>query len=214
MNERPEASSAGNPARAIAAPAGVRVTLPSTVRRRLLACGALLAATGMPARAAIDPRGTRPGSDDRAGTHARIALLNTHTGERIDVVYREAGGYVPEALAAIDRVLRDHRTGEVAPIDPQLLDLVHRLGAMLVTQQPFHVISGYRSPATNAKLAAASDGVARASLHLSGRAIDLRLPGRPLTELRSAAMRLASGGVGFYPRSEFVHVDTGRVRAW
>lgn len=180
-------------------------------RRRLLAGAAagLLVAAAAPARARA---ALHPAAPDAAT--ARIALLNTHTGERLDLVYREAGVHVRGALAEIDRLLRDHRSGEVAPIDPGLLDQLHALGARLDARQPFHVISGYRSPATNARLAAAGGGVARDSLHLRGCAIDLRLPGRSLSEVRAAALSLQAGGVGFYPRSDFVHIDTGRVRSW
>jgi uncharacterized protein YcbK (DUF882 family) len=178
----------------------LRPGAPAAGRRRLL-----LAAAAAPLAGLARPAFAAP---------ARLALLNTHTGERLDLVYREAGDYVPEAMSAIDHLLRDHRTGDVFPIDRQLLDLLHTLAGRLEAAQPFHVISGYRSPATNAKLAAASDGVARASLHLQGRAIDIRLPGHDLEQLRRAALSLQAGGVGFYRRSDFVHVDTGRVRSW
>lgn len=146
--------------------------------------------------------------------HLRLAFVNTHTGERLDAVYRERGRYLDDALAAIDRLLRDHRSDEVMPIDRSLLDSLVALRSKLDTSQPFHVISGYRSPATNARLAAASGGVARASLHLQGRAIDIRMPGRPLEQVRAAALALRAGGVGFYAKSDFVHLDTGRVRSW
>lgn len=192
----------------------------SPPRRRLLGYGAMLVAA-LPATRAHASSSRPPGEPVGAGRWespdrgtAKLALVNTHTGERIDLVYRESGAYVPQALAEIDRVLRDHRTNQIAPIDPALLDLVHRLGGLLDARQPFHVISGYRSPVTNARLATAGSGVARTSLHLAGRAIDLRLPGRPLEDLRAAALQLGRGGVGYYPRSDFVHVDTGRVRAW
>jgi len=130
------------------------------------------------------------------------------------VVFRERGRHLPDALAAIDRLLRDHRTDQVAPIDPALLDTLAVLRARLQTSQSLHVISGYRSPVTNAMLAAAGDGVARHSLHLEGRAIDIRVPGRALDDVRRTAIALQSGGVGVYRRSDFVHVDTGRVRVW
>ena len=129
-------------------------------------------------------------------------------------MYREGGKYLDDALAAIDHLLRDHRTDDVVPIDRALLDNLASLREMLDTTEPFHVISGYRSPATNAKLAAASDGVARKSLHLQGRAIDIRMPGRELEQVRRAALAMNAGGVGYYRRSDFVHLDTGRVRTW
>lgn len=167
----------------------------------------LLAAAGA---APLSARAGLPGRAD----HRSLAFLNTHTGERLDVVYVDGGRYQQDALAAIDRLLRDHRTDEVVPIDRMLLDTLARLRDSLDTTQPFHVISGYRSPATNAHLAAASSGVARRSLHMEGRAIDIRLPGRPLEAVRRAAVALRAGGVGFYRGSDFVHVDTGRVRTW
>jgi len=175
--------------------------------RRLVLRASLLAAIGVaPLRSHAMPR--------RQPEPLRLAFLNTHTGERLDVVYAEQGRYQDDALAAIDRLLRDHRTGEVASIDRTLLDALARLRASLETEQPFHVISGYRSPATNARLAAASSGVARRSLHLEGRAIDIRLPGRSLEQVRRAAVSLQAGGVGYYRSSDFVHLDTGRVRTW
>jgi len=175
--------------------------------RRLVLRASLLAAVGAaPLRAHAMLQ--------RPAEHQRLAFLNTHTGERLDVVYAEQGRYHEDALAAIDHLLRDHRTGEVAAIDRPLLDTLARLRGALDSAQPFHVISGYRSPATNARLAAASGGVARRSLHLEGRAIDIRMPGRSLEQLRSAAISLNAGGVGYYRSSGFVHLDTGRVRTW
>jgi uncharacterized protein YcbK (DUF882 family) len=158
--------------------------------------------------------GTSVGAGADAPDHRRLAFSNTHTGERLDVVYSEGGRYLEDALAAIDHLLRDHRTDEVRPIDRALLDVLASLRDKLDTAEPFHVISGYRSPATNAKLAAASGGVARNSLHLQGRAIDIRVPGRPLAQVRGAALAMGAGGVGYYRSSDFVHLDTGRVRSW
>lgn len=146
---------------------------------------------------------------------ARLAFMNTHTSESLSVVYRDGDRYLTEAMARIDRVLRDHRTGEVHPIDPALLDQLDRLAGLLgVGKQPYHVISGYRSPTSNARLAARSGGVATRSLHMSGRAIDIRIPGVPLARVREAALDMKVGGVGYYPKSDFVHLDTGRVRHW
>lgn len=144
----------------------------------------------------------------------RIALLNLHTGERCDVVYREGSACVAGAMAQVNKVLRDHRTGEVHAIEPRLLDLLGVLAGRLDFAGPFHVISGYRSPASNAKLHAASSGVATKSLHMQGMAMDIRAPGRPLTAVRDTALAMKAGGVGFYPASDFVHVDVGRVRQW
>ena len=146
-----------------------------------------------------------------------LSFLHTHTGERLEVEYCCGGKYQPDALKAIDRLLRDFRANEIKPIDPKLLDLLHELGGTLETDRPFHVISGYRAPKTNAMLQArggAHSGVASGSLHQVGKAIDIRLPGVKLDHLRGAARSLHLGGVGYYPSSNFVHVDTGRVRYW
>jgi uncharacterized protein YcbK (DUF882 family) len=143
-----------------------------------------------------------------------LAFAHTHTGEFLSLVYADAAGYRADALAAIDHHLRDFRTQEVHPIDPALLDLLHALAGSLGTREPFHVISGYRSPRTNATLRARSEGVARHSLHMEGKAIDIRVPGVQLARVREAALDLRRGGVGFYPGPDFVHVDTGRVRTW
>lgn len=143
-----------------------------------------------------------------------IALHNLHTGEHVNSVYWENGKYVPETLQRINWVLRDFRTDEVCKISPDLLELLARLHDKLRSREPFQVISGYRSPATNAMLAEMTDGVAQNSLHMQGMAIDIRVPDRSLVKVHRAAVSLAAGGVGFYPRSDFVHVDIGRVRRW
>jgi uncharacterized protein YcbK (DUF882 family) len=143
-----------------------------------------------------------------------LSFYNLHTGESLKAVYYENGGYVAGALKEIDYVLRDFRANEVKPIDPRLLDLLVALHDRLGTTAPYHVISGYRSPKTNAMLHAYSEGVAAHSLHIDGRAIDIRVPGRNLSTLHDAALALRAGGVGYYPHSDFVHVDTGRVRHW
>lgn len=144
----------------------------------------------------------------------RLDMLNLHTGERAKVTYWEKGRYLPDALQSIDKVLRDHRSGEQHQIDPKLLDLMEYLRYCMGCTQPFHIISGYRSPATNAMLAANSSGVATHSLHMQGKAIDIRLPGVPLATLRKAAISLNAGGVGYYPKSDFIHLDTGAPRSW
>lgn len=145
---------------------------------------------------------------------ATLSLLNLHTGETLRATYREAGRYLPDALAAFDKVLRDHRTGAVHAIAPQLLDLVATLTERIGGSQTVQIISGYRSPVTNAALHKASSGVATRSLHMDGKALDIRVPGVDLARLRDAALGLKLGGVGFYPASNFVHVDVGRVRRW
>jgi uncharacterized protein YcbK (DUF882 family) len=143
-----------------------------------------------------------------------LSLHHTHTGEKLTAEYFVRGAYVPDALAAINHHLRDFRTSEEHLIDPALLDLLHRLSAVTETTKPFQVISGFRSPKTNQRLREKSAGVAASSLHMVGKAIDIRLADVPLPALRAAALDLKAGGVGFYPDSDFVHVDTGRVRRW
>lgn len=144
-----------------------------------------------------------------------LALAHTHTHEDIDLVYAIGPRYEPTALQALDHFLRDHYSGEVGRIDPRLHDLLHAVRTVLQAREPFHVISGYRSPATNDRLQRTrGGGVATRSLHMDGRAIDVRLPGVPLADLRDAALSLKGGGVGYYPQERFVHLDTGRVRRW
>lgn len=152
---------------------------------------------------------TRPAADAR-----RLFLHNLHTGETLKTVYWESGAYVDDALAEARHVLRDWRNGQQHEMDPELFDLFHDLRARLDVERPFQIISGYRSPATNAALHARSSGVATHSLHMKGKATDLRVEGVELRHLRRAALDLKRGGVGFYPVSNFVHVDTGRVRQW
>ncbi len=143
-----------------------------------------------------------------------LAFQHLHTGEHLDIVYWAEGHFQPEALHHINWLLRDFRTGEVHPIDPHLLDILAATRQRLNSHAPFQVISGYRSPATNAMLASSTEGVAHNSLHMRGQAIDIRLPDRHLSLLHRVAIALRGGGVGYYPHSDFVHVDTGRVRYW
>lgn len=142
-----------------------------------------------------------------------LAFYHTHTGETLSAVYFDAGRYVPDALGALNQLLRDFRSGEVAAIDPQLFDLLYVLN-QTCGAGTFEIISGYRSPQTNQLLRRRSGGVAAGSLHLHGRAIDIRLRGCDTGRLRDAALALRQGGVGYYRDSDFVHVDTGRVRTW
>jgi uncharacterized protein YcbK (DUF882 family) len=128
-------------------------------------------------------------------------------------VYWADGGYIPESLAAINKVLRDHRSGTIHEIDRRLLDLLSQLRTTLDSTESFQIISGYRSPQTNAKLRSQSNGVATHSLHMDGMAADITLPGRSLQLIKKAAIAMKAGGVGYYP-SQFVHVDVGRVRTW
>ena len=175
-------------------------------RRSFLKTSAVLAtALGVPAlaRAAV------------AAPHERVLrLYNTHTGESIKSVFWAEGQFIPEAVADINKLLRDHRNDSVANMDPQLLMLLDRVSNTLGPNNMLHVISGYRSPESNAKLAAASGGVAKHSMHLEGKAIDIRMPGKNLATLHKAAMNARGGGVGYYPESQFVHLDTGRPRNW
>lgn len=143
-----------------------------------------------------------------------ISLFNTHTRESITLPYFADGAYLPESLARLSSFLRDHRTGEEHAIDPSLYDILNDLRLATRSRSPFQVISGYRSPRTNAVLREAGRGVARGSMHLQGRAIDVRLKDVDSAVLRDAALELRRGGVGYYRQSDFVHVDTGRVRRW
>jgi uncharacterized protein YcbK (DUF882 family) len=143
-----------------------------------------------------------------------LSFMNTHTGETFADAYWENGSYIPDAMTAINHVMRDHRSGEVHEIDPRLMDLLHTLKTSVGARAPYQIISGYRSPATNAALHARSNGVATRSLHMDGRAIDIRVGGVDLPRLRDAAIDMQAGGVGYYEASDFIHVDTGRVRRW
>jgi len=147
----------------------------------------------------------------------RLRFYHTHTGERLDVVYRRGDQYIPAALDQLDHFLRDHRTGDMRHYDPRVFDLLHDLTASLHDSDgEIDVICGYRTPWSNEFLRTrrAHTGVARHSLHMQAEAIDIRLPGIPTSELRDAALRLHRGGVGYYSSSDFVHVDVGRVRQW
>jgi uncharacterized protein YcbK (DUF882 family) len=143
-----------------------------------------------------------------------VCLDNLHTGESMEAVYWEQGDYIPDVLDAVNNHLRDFRTGDVHPIDPRLLDLLDAVAAKTETKAKFQVISGYRSPATNAMLHERSAEVAKKSFHMSGMAIDIRLPDVQLDHLHAAATSLGRGGVGIYSASNFVHIDVGPVRAW
>lgn len=143
-----------------------------------------------------------------------LAFYNTHTSESLKTVYWAEGAYQKEGLQEINNILRDHRADEVYPIDRDLLDLLFVLRSRLNSRKSFHIISGYRSPATNAILRKQSSGVAKRSYHMQGKAIDIRLPGCELTKLHKAALAMQAGGVGSYPASDFIHVDVGPVRRW
>ena len=143
-----------------------------------------------------------------------LSFYNTHTGERLVVEYFAGGAYVPDALTEVNWFLRDFRTGGVHDIDPGVLDILTKVHDLTGARRPFDVISGYRSPETNEMLRRRSREVASGSLHQVGKAIDVRLPGVELTRVRNAGLSLGLGGVGYYRKSNFVHLDTGRVRRW
>lgn len=177
----------------------------SPARRRLLGAG-----MGLVAGLALAPTLAMA----NVSAERRLRFLNLHTGERLDATYFSDQQLVATECRAVDRVLRDFRTGEIAEIDRNLLDFLWRLQRRVGRGGEFHVISGYRSPKTNEALRAAGRGVVRRSLHTQARAIDIRLPGCNLADLRQAALDLQLGGVGYYPKSDFIHIDTGRVRFW
>lgn len=185
-----------------------------------LACGmsAARAEEGLAAALAPAPADTSAGGLVervlRPGASRVIELFNTHTSERLRLAYRSATGFVPDSLAKLQWLLRDHRANESAPIDPQLFDQLAALAAAAGVEPRYQIISGYRSPNTNARLASAGRGVATRSLHMQGKAIDVRLHGVPCDALRDLALAAAQGGVGYYQKSDFVHLDTGRVRSW
>ena len=144
----------------------------------------------------------------------KINFRNQHTGEKFSGTYRVGNRYLPEAFADINHILRDFRTGDEFPIDPRTVDILYMIQNKLDTTSGFEILSGYRSPKTNAMLYRTSSGVAKNSLHMTGQAIDLRLAGFSTSTVRDAARSLKAGGVGYYPKSGFVHVDTGKVRHW
>jgi len=152
---------------------------------------------------------TPPAARDR-----KLSFYNTHTGEKLIATFWSDGNYLDDGLEQINWILRDHRAGMVSAIDPKLLDLLHQLQSKIEHPGEFHIISGYRSPATNKLLRKKSSGVAKHSYHMLGKAIDVRLPGFDTHQLRQAAVALKEGGVGYYAKSNFVHLDTGRVRYW
>ena len=144
----------------------------------------------------------------------RVNFRFYHTGESFSGVYRVGDRYLPEAFERMNYVLRDFRTGEAFPMDPRVLDILSMLQQKIGTSKSFDILSGYRSPKTNKMLSRASSGVARNSYHMYGQALDIRLPGYSTRKLRNNAKSLRAGGVGYYAKSGFVHVDTGDVRSW
>jgi uncharacterized protein YcbK (DUF882 family) len=180
----------------------------SITRRQILKIGvqaSFAMLCPLPLRAATKPTDSVPRS---------LSFFNTHTNESLDVCYYKNGRYDKNALERINFILRDHRSGEIRSIDVELLNLLNKVASNVEKQKPFHIISGYRSPATNAMLQKTTNGVASKSLHLVGKAIDVRLPNFSTLALRDICLDLKGGGVGYYSRSDFVHLDTGRVRRW
>ena len=186
----------------------VRVPHPPLSRR------AALKALGLGGAGALACLTTPRAARAEASAGRQLVLHNTHTLESLSVSCCAGGGYDAAALADVNRVLRDHRNGAVHPIDPALLELLHAVAGHCERDAEFEVISGYRSPESNAAMHARSRGVAAHSLHMEGRAIDVRLVGCDLARLRDAGLALAVGGVGYYRGPQFVHLDTGRVRTW
>lgn len=179
-----------------------------TDRRTFLKMGASAIVTTVfahPVLAAVDPKKHEP--------HI-LSFYNIHTGETLKTCYRSRGKLIHRAVNRISHIMRDHRTGEIKPVDPNLLDLLHRIAMEEKPHAPFSIISGYRSPSTNEALRKVTTGVAPKSLHMEGRAIDIRIPGCQTAALRKRAVNLRCGGVGYYPKSDFVHLDTGPVKAW
>jgi uncharacterized protein YcbK (DUF882 family) len=169
-----------------------------------------IATTGLVSHAGAEPR-PRPVSDGSYQLH----LVHTHTGERLNIVYRDGAGYDPQSLGRLNRYLRDHRTSEIHEYDPRVFDLLYDLTTALGNPNlEIDVVCGYRTPWSNEFLRAHGHGVARHSLHMQAMAIDIRIPGVPTAHVRDAALALHRGGVGYYAASDFVHVDVGRVRRW
>ncbi len=144
----------------------------------------------------------------------KLSLHNVHTGEMISTVYWSNGQYIADSLDDIDWILRDFRTSETRKIDPRLLNILYLLNRKLDTNKPVQVLSAYRSKKTNDMLRRTTEGVAKRSFHMQARAIDIRIPQIETRNINIAALRLGGGGVGFYPESNFVHLDTGPVRTW
>jgi uncharacterized protein YcbK (DUF882 family) len=188
-------------------PAAVSPLANSAFTRRRLLRGALAAVIAVPSSGLLS-------AGRRQLFERSLKFYNVHTGESIKTVYWALGNYIPDALSEVSYVLRDYRTGEVKTVEPGLLDLLHRLAIKLNIRQPFYLLSGYRSPATNAMLAAQGYEVSVNSLHMDAMAADIYVPGRSLSRLHAAAIALHGGGVGYYLAADFVHVDVGRVRYW
>jgi uncharacterized protein YcbK (DUF882 family) len=143
-----------------------------------------------------------------------LSLVHHHTGDKLSLTYFDQGIYVKNALAEINYFLRDYHNDQIHRVDPKLLDHLHDVKLLLGTNKPFHILSGYRSPSTNANLRRHTRGVANHSLHMEGKAVDIRIEGISAKTIRNAALQVQRGGIGYYPRSNFVHLDTGDMRTW
>ena len=177
-------------------------------RRKFLALGLATAA------ASVFPFETLAAVNTIVTPGRALSFYNIYTQEELDIVYWFEGKYLPDALARINHILRDLRTGKVKDIDNSLLDLLYGIQKKLKSRDPFNVVSGYRTPKSNAILRKRRKGVAINSLHMYGKAVDINLPGYSLGALRRVAINLRHGGVGYYPYSKFVHLDVGEVRNW
>lgn len=181
---------------------------PELSRRKLLKLGLVTAISG------IIPYNSFAAAADFPGDERRICIYNLHTKEDMDIVYFRDGQYLADAVAELNHIFRDHYNGSEREIDKKLFDLLFAIQQKLQIDEPFHLISGYRSRQTNEFLSRQNSGVSPRSLHIYGKAADIRLPGSDQKLLRRAAYELQCGGVGFYPKSNFVHVDVGKVRFW
>ncbi len=187
----------------------------SVSRRKFLGMGAVITACSVVAPAFINSASAAiMGAGPNEGGARRISFRNSHTGEIFSGVYRVGDKYLPDAFDRINVVLRDFRTNELFPIDPRAIDIIYTVHQLTQQAEPYEILSGYRCPKTNSHLRHETRGVAKNSLHMTGQAIDLRLPGYDTRQIRNLAISLRAGGVGYYPKSNFVHMDTGDIRTW
>lgn len=214
---------------------------PRLSRRTLLAAGAATGLASLSAGAAradgplrssglraepsfpLRPRGLGPERDitdlrhmlaERAGSTRRVTLFNAHTNESLSATYFRDGNYRSDAMAELNQFMRDWRVGQITRMDPSVFDILAALQRLAEARQPMILLSGYRTPQTNAMLARTNEGVAANSYHMHGMAVDVTMPGYSLSELHRMALNLGAGGVGYYPSNGFIHVDTGPVRRW